>query len=136
MIHNAIMFVKGVLLLWPAVNSWHYKPSGNWRDDLPSFEYTMHDCCLSFEKQWWGNRTLFIIYFLNYLIQKAVTVHQYNERPDFFAYHVKSFHLMDLRPCKCSEVSFGSVDEILSKCGSNINCFHRQNAVDLVVKFR
>ena len=57
---------------------------------------------------------------------KAGTVHHYRERPQFLTYHEKAFHLMDLKLCQCSQVSFGSVDEILSRCSSNYYCNHGQ----------
>ena len=72
---------------------------------------------------------------------KAGTVHHYRERPQFLAYHEKALHIMDLKPCQCPQVSFGSVDEILSRCNINNQYHHGQrilfdtrNAVIMVLK--
>ena len=71
--------------------------------------------------------TYFIIFDLSNLISlKAGTVHHYKERPQFLTYHEKTFHLMDLKLCQCPQVSFGSVDAIISRCGSNYYCNHGQ----------
>ena len=73
-------------------------------------------------------------------ILKAGTIQYYMERPQFLAYHEKSFHSMDLELCQCSQVSFGSFDEILSSCNINLHCNHdkmimfdSRHSVDLVV---
>ena len=72
---------------------------------------------------------------------KAGTVHHYTERPQFLAYHEKALHIMDLKPCQCPQVSFGSVDDVISRCNSNYYCNHGQkilfdtrNAVIMVLK--
>ena len=82
---------------------------------------------------------LFKLITLQY-IQQAVTLTLYKERPEFLVYHDKSFHLMDIKPCQCQQVGFGTVDEILYR--SNIYTHHcqaslafdNQNVIDMVVK--
>ena len=72
-------------------------------------------------------RTHFICFDLsNILSLKAGTVQHYRERPQFLSYHEKAFHLMDLKLCQCSQVSFGSVDAIISRCSSNYCYNHNQ----------
>ena len=54
----------------------------------------------------------------------------YKERPEFLAYHEKSYHLLDIKPCQCSQIGFGSVDEILCKTS-----YQLQNCHGSTIKF-
>ena len=69
------------------------------------------------------------------------TVTIYKERPHFLVYHEKSFHIMDIKQCQCTQVGFGSVDEILGRsnfytpcCHSNSMTFDNMNVADMQVK--
>ena len=125
-------------MLWASFHQYDFKPRAHWNEDDTASVLWLHVCSLSSQEYWRGKLTLNISFFESHWLffdRRGLLLYTKKDlRPLFTMKSVSMWWILRLgytlskynfnwvfQPCKCFEIGFGTVDEILLSKESDIH---------------